>query len=163
MSLQEWGGAELAFRQALKIDQAVGSYHSNLGISLQNLGRIQDAQREFEAALKLDPNHAEAMYCLGRIFAQDSRYADSAALARRILRGKADSLKGHLLIAIALVGLNDPHSAYEQASRALQLAPNHAEARTLAGEILQALGKMDEAQEMLLPSVQIEPRQGYAY
>ena len=44
------------FRKTIEIDSSVGTPHANIGNSLLKLNRIDDAIREYEIALSLDPN-----------------------------------------------------------------------------------------------------------
>jgi Flp pilus assembly protein TadD len=54
-----WGEAEFRFRQALELNQEMASYHNNLAVALEAQGRIDEALKEYEAGLKLDPANKE--------------------------------------------------------------------------------------------------------
>ena len=49
-------------------------------------GRFPEAKERFEAALKLDPNHAPAVAALGRLALLENRDADAIALLERALK-----------------------------------------------------------------------------
>lgn len=51
--------------------------HNNLGMALLGAGRRSDAVREFELAVRRDPNFAAAQLNLGRVLFQDARYAEA--------------------------------------------------------------------------------------
>jgi tetratricopeptide (TPR) repeat protein len=51
----KWQESAVAARQAILLRPGVGWYHNNLGSSLQQLGRLEEAVAEYREALKLDP------------------------------------------------------------------------------------------------------------
>jgi tetratricopeptide (TPR) repeat protein len=50
----------------------------NQGVILWNAGKIADAKKQFEAALKIDPNHAESHYQLGMALVNEGNLAGAA-------------------------------------------------------------------------------------
>jgi tetratricopeptide (TPR) repeat protein len=51
----------------------------NQGVILWNAGKIPDAKKQFEAALKVDPNHAESHYQLGMALVNEGNLAGAAS------------------------------------------------------------------------------------
>ena len=49
-----------AFQQAIKLDPNNAAYRNNLGVALSEVGRPADCLEHFEAAVRLQPEHAEA-------------------------------------------------------------------------------------------------------
>src|SRR5690348_4580909 len=54
-------------KRAIKINAQAPSYHSNLGEILRQDGKLNEASEVLEAAIKLDPNNAQALNNLGII------------------------------------------------------------------------------------------------
>jgi Tfp pilus assembly protein PilF len=52
--------------------------HYGQGISLWDAGKITDAKKHFEAALKADPNQAESHYQLGLVLVNEGKLAAAA-------------------------------------------------------------------------------------
>lgn len=50
----------------------------NQGVILWNAGKIPDAKKQFEAVLKIDPNHAESHYQLGMALVNEGNLAGAA-------------------------------------------------------------------------------------
>jgi len=59
--------AEEAMRKALKLDPDHTDYHANLGLLLLISGRTEEAMKEFERSLSLDPSNRKAQKGLSRI------------------------------------------------------------------------------------------------
>ena len=60
--------------------------HSNLGVVLQALGRLEEAIAQYEQALAIDPNFAMAHYNLGIAVDKSGRPDEAAVHYRRIQR-----------------------------------------------------------------------------
>lgn len=61
--------AEEAIRRALRLNPENSDYHANLGLVLLRAERQEDAMKEFERALSLDPGNSRAQKGLSRLLA----------------------------------------------------------------------------------------------
>jgi tetratricopeptide (TPR) repeat protein len=59
--------AEKSYRQAIKLKPDYAEAHSNLGNTLQELGKLDEAEKSFRQAIELKPDFAEAHNNLGKI------------------------------------------------------------------------------------------------
>src|SRR5262252_1111559 len=59
------------------------SAHDALGAAYMSLGRLDDAVREFRAALRLDPNHDDALLHLGEALGNQGHYDEAQAMLAR--------------------------------------------------------------------------------
>ncbi len=57
----------------------------NYGLALQKLGRPKEAEQELQKALELEPAEADYVRALAILYAQQSRWAEAAELAHRLL------------------------------------------------------------------------------
>jgi ParB/RepB/Spo0J family partition protein len=74
-----------AFMKATEINPEFGYYHSNLGQVFVAQGRLNEALEEFEAAIRLLPNHRDKSVCwvrMGDIFRQMGKTEEGAAAYR---------------------------------------------------------------------------------
>lgn len=54
-----WDVAEVHFRKSLGVDPGLAEAHFNLGLSLDKLGKHEDATRSFKKAVELAPNNPQ--------------------------------------------------------------------------------------------------------
>ena len=98
--------------------------------------RNQDAAREFERVLALDPNSSEAHGYLGRIHEREGELEEAIADWRNSLRA-ADSAMAHTALAHLYYTLNRPKEAEQEIAAALVLEPENREAIELRALLLE--------------------------
>ena len=97
------------------------SAHCNLGLALTELGRIDEAIASVQEAIRLQPNHAEALWQLARLLRGKLPEADRAFLERRLAEPDLnDADRAKLLFGLAEVC--DAKGEYEQAAALLRQA-----------------------------------------
>jgi len=101
----------------------------------------REAVSEFRKSLYLSPYDAQTHLWLGRVWLRSGRVRD-AIESLKISLWSTESLDGRVLLADALLSIDEPAAALVHAERALQLAPDSAEARVLVGRIREATVKM---------------------
>jgi Tfp pilus assembly protein PilF len=102
-----------ALREAVSVDPRSPTYRDSLGLLYLQLGRPDLAIPEFETAVRLDPQHADAVFHLGTAFAEQRQWEAAAAAYRR---------------AIALPRLTTPDLAYQNLGLALYHLKRYGEA-----------------------------------
>lgn len=75
--VEDFAGAEQAYRRAIELDPENASAYFNLGLLQQKLGQRRDALKSYKRTLELEPRHAWAHYQEGTIYHAQGR--DSAA------------------------------------------------------------------------------------
>ncbi|MFQ5747652.1 MAG: tetratricopeptide repeat protein [Gemmatimonadota bacterium] len=124
---EEMAEAEAASRKALELAPELAEAHASRGFALSMCADYEEAEREFEEAIRLDPMLFEAHYLYARSeFAQG--HLDRAAE----LFGKAASLRPEdyqsaALEALAYDGLGMEAESREAARRAVGVAERHLE------------------------------------
>lgn len=76
--------AQAAMSKAAELSAASGGGGDadslfNQGVTLWNSGKIEDAKKQFQAAVNANPNHAEAHYQLGMALVNEGNLAGAAA------------------------------------------------------------------------------------
>jgi len=173
-----------AFHSAIKIDSTDVPAHMGFGDALRDLGRFREAEREYRKAIELSSEHAPVYLPLGRLLRATKRndiaadaYLESLLLdpgsveARTGLRDCIEALgSAHINVepgdgkayesfrlALQASGLdqsaqNEARSAYRLA---IFLAPGDAEAHRDLGDILNRLGRTDEATEEYRQAIEV--------
>lgn len=100
----------------------------NRGAALLALGRGGEAERDFHAALGLDPEHPEAHSNLGVLRARQGRLEDAIGHYRAALRVAPGSAEAHNNLGSALARLGRLSEAVAHFEEALRLRPGYADA-----------------------------------
>jgi len=161
--LENWESAESYLRSTAKISPHISSFQYQLGLVLDQLGRSSDALVAYRRAVALNPSHVDALYCIGQMLVRDLDFRGAKEHADRMLEVDSNSVSGHSLLASASVGLNKAAEAAHHVGRVLELEPDQPEVLTHCATILHAIGQSKEADNLYRRSIELEPRQGYAY
>ena len=120
------------YRESLRLVSA-GSRaavpHFGLGIIAQSENRAQEAADHFQAAIRLDPEFAEAHNLLGTALATSGRLAEAVAAFREATRLDPMFALAHFNLGLALRDSGDREEASKAFSTALRLQPDLAAAR----------------------------------
>jgi glycosyltransferase involved in cell wall biosynthesis/Flp pilus assembly protein TadD len=114
---------------------------------LQTAGDLAAAEPLYRRVLEKQPRHAEALYLLGSLYAQQGRYADALPLLDRALAVRPQFTEAYNNRAVALKELGRFDEALAAYDAAIARRPDYAEAYNNRGIVLQALGRWEEAAE----------------
>jgi len=78
---------------------------NNLGIALMDKNRLPEAKDALEEALRIKPDHANALYNLGNIFFRWGRWREAAELYQRALRYEPDRPDTYINLGICQMRL----------------------------------------------------------
>lgn len=129
-------------------------------LSLQQQGRLADAERLYRIILQSDPDHLRALFNLGLVLVRRGAFDDAIGLFGRALRHRPDFAEAHNAAGIALRMSNRYQEALAHYAQALAAKPDYAEAEYNLGATLQALGRCAEAVAHYQRALAIRP--GYA-
>ncbi|HVZ63407.1 MAG TPA: tetratricopeptide repeat protein [Lacunisphaera sp.] len=135
--------AAAAFAQAVARQPDFMPGHFNLASVLVDLpGRLPDAIREFEAALKLAPEDPAIHNNLGLALLRSGRRTEAIAHLRESVRLAPDSAEGHFSLGRALLAPPaDEAAALEQFAAAARLRPDWDAARRAVAQLRARLGR----------------------
>ena len=114
----------------------LAAFHLDRGRRFYEKESDREAIDELQRALYLSPYIAEAHLLLGRVYLRDGRTND-AIDALKIAVWSEDRAETHLALGEAYLQAHDPDAARKEGERALALAPDSEQARSL----LQRIGK----------------------
>lgn len=128
---------------AARPDDAIG--HALLGSAFQQAERFNEAAKEFERSLEIEPDYPYAQVGLARIYAYQKKTDKALELfAKGMPRIEPDAPTLYMY-AVALKDAGKLPEAESQVRRAIQLDPKDVDAHKLLAEILTMEGKKDEA------------------
>jgi tetratricopeptide (TPR) repeat protein len=134
--------------------------HNNLGNTLNVMGQIPEAISEYQAALRIKPDHAAAHYNLAFTLAEiPGRLTEAIAEYKAALQLKPDYLDAHNKLGIALASTPGHSSeAIPHFEAALRINPNSADAHNNLGMVLASLpGRLPEAIAHYETALRINP------
>lgn len=137
--------------------------HSSLGAALADAGRMAEAIREDEAALRLRPNYLTARNNLGTALIAVGRAPEAIQHLETSLRQEPDNAQAHLNLGVALDILQRTPEAMPHYEAALRRDPNLAQAHNSFGDALSRSGRNDEGIAHLQEALRLQPNYGDAH
>jgi tetratricopeptide (TPR) repeat protein len=132
---------------------------NNLGAALADDGRPDEAIALLTRALRIDPEHAESYYNLGRVYLNAyGRSEEAEALFRKAIALHADYRDAYVNLGGALVRQRRYREAVEVLERAGPMVKDSAEAHFNLGVAYHLLGDADAARRELGTLAELSPR-----
>ena len=157
------GQADEASRKALDLDPDLPEAHAARGFFLWQMKRDDDARREFETAMRLDPKQFEARYFYARQCFALGELEKAARLFEEACEAREDYQAAFFAAqAYAALGRDaDAQAAYRRAlhvvEKHLELNPDDPRAATMRAVSLCRLGQREEGLEWAERAVAIDP------
>jgi predicted O-linked N-acetylglucosamine transferase (SPINDLY family) len=139
----------------LKPDFAVA--YNNLGKTLNDQGKLDEAVVTYSQALSSNPNYAEAHYNLGNALTDQGKLIEAILSYRKALTLKPDFVDAHINLGNALKAQGKLDEAAASYRRVLSLKPDDAVALNNLGSILNDQGKLDEAAANYRRALNLKP------
>lgn len=150
--------AGVVFRRAGLLEQAVQALSkardlgldnaeicNSLALTLQELGRPEEALRAFDAAMALDPDYEPALVNRARLLAENGNYGSAETVLRDWLARKPASLLARNALAATLREAGRGRAAEREYAEVLARDPTNATAAVCRGQVLRDLGANAEA------------------
>ena len=99
------------------------SLQVSLGLLLRRLGEQKQAVEHLRQALELNPNHVEALACMGEILLEEWRVGQASELIEKAIVLGADSVQAAYAEALLREAQNRQDCAIEAWQRAMKLDP----------------------------------------
>lgn len=130
--LKQYEEAALAFTVCIVLADGAAWTYYNRGLANARLERAEAARRDFDRALALDPQLADAALDRGLLSYHERRYAEAIADLQRASAGGADAAAVAYALALCYAAVEDRANAMAQLTALFALDPNHEGARALA-------------------------------
>ncbi|MGA2696036.1 MAG: tetratricopeptide repeat protein [Terriglobales bacterium] len=151
--------AETLYRATLQRNPGSWMTHNNLGIVYAEQNRLPEAIAEFDASLRIKPDHAKAHMNLGNVLRQmPGRMPDAIIEYQTALQLQSDLVSVHKNLAIALA--QNPArlpEAVAEFQAALRLDPNDAQTHALLAISLAQSGRMPDALDEYRAALRLQP------
>jgi tetratricopeptide (TPR) repeat protein len=137
--------------------------HSNLGFTLQELGRLKEAEVSYRKSIALNPNCAESHFDLGNIFKRLERLEEAEASFRKAIVLKPDYAESHNNLGVTLEEMGRLEESLKSYNRAIELRPDYAVAHNNLGNTLFLLHRVEEAEASFNKAIESKPEYSSAF
>ena len=149
--------SETLWRDTLARNPGALMAHNNLGVLLEQNGRILEAIEHFKQALRIDVDNPQTHNNLGNALFRQGDVAKAEKEYNQALRLNPGSATAHFNLGTALRQLGQASEAIPHYEQALQLNPDYPEAQNNLGLALQDLGRVAEAQKHYQEALRLNP------
>jgi tetratricopeptide (TPR) repeat protein len=132
--------------------------HYDAGLLYLKLDKRDEAMKEFERELVLNPNDAAAKFSLGDVLLGGKNVERGLALIRDVIQGRPDHAEARYVLGRALLQKGDIAGAIDNLERATKLEPEKPEIHYQLGQAYLAAGRKTEAKSQIELSKQLRSR-----
>jgi len=134
-----------------------------IGVCLKSIGKLNDAIKNFDIALKLKPDFFEVNYNLGLTQHQLGNTLSAVENYKIVLKHKPDHAEVHANLGNALQALGQVQNAISSYEKAIEIKPTMAEAHNNLGNILREYGQLNKASESYEKALNLKPNFAEVY
>ncbi|MDP6805054.1 MAG: tetratricopeptide repeat protein [Rhodospirillales bacterium] len=132
------------------------------GLAAHGAGDLSGAAASLKAAIKCNPDYAEAHNALGVVLGAKGRDQQAIAAYRRAIVLRPDFADANYNLGIVLHRMGALDQAAAAYGHAIEIRPDHAGARNNLGNVFRDQGKLDEARIAFQGALSIAPQSGQA-
>ena len=155
--LEYWQDSEALSRHALEVTENNPMAHYLLGNALADRGQIDEAIRQYQEAIRLQPGYAEYHYNLGSVLARSGQTGEAIRQLQEALRLQPDNVMARLNLGNALDESGQIDEAIRQYQEALRLQPDNAMAHLNLGISFATKGQIDDAIRQYQEALRMDP------
>lgn len=140
-----WANSQTLWEDSLRKAPAYWVPHMNLGLTMAQQGKIEEAISYYRESLRLNPNSVHTHNNLGVVLLERGQIGDAISHYVVALRLQADYAETYNNLGVALFRLGDFDKAIAHYRKALRLDPNFGKAHNNLGNALVEQGRFAEA------------------
>jgi protein O-mannosyl-transferase len=158
-----WHDSVSLFEHALRVTRGNYVAHLNLGVALKRSGDREGAKRQYEAALRLQPDYPRALYNYGVVLQDDGDLDGASSYYRRALRVWPTFVDAHYNLGLVYDTQKKLAAAIHEYQAALRVAPDHVQARNNLAIAYYYTGRYAEAWQQVhaAQALGFEPHPGF--
>jgi len=149
--------------KALEIKPDYALAHSNRGLALKELQRLEEALASYDKAIQISPNYAEAYSNRGNVLKELQRLEESLASYDKAIEINPNLAEAHFNRGNALKDLQRLEESLASYDKAIELKPNYSEAFSHRGNVLKDLHRLEEALASYDKAIENKPNYSEAF
>lgn len=122
-----------------------GRAHFEHGFHLQKQGQLDEALRELEKAMELEPRYEEPPFFYADLLVRQGKNREAIPYLRTALEIRADYVPARVLLGRALMNLQEWKEALAELETAIRMSPDHPQPHLLLSQIYFRLGDEEKA------------------
>jgi Tfp pilus assembly protein PilF len=131
--------------------------HFNYGAALQQEGRLDEAEKQYNAALRFDPNYVKVYVNLGQLFVSKDKLDEAKKNYTKAIELEPQIGEARAGYAYVLERLGQPDQARAEYENAIRLSPKSARLFYTYGAFLDKRGELDAAIAQYQRALQVDP------
>jgi tetratricopeptide (TPR) repeat protein len=152
-----WADGISLWRRAVMVTENNYDAHNWLGCALFSEGHMDEAIREFQEVVRLNPGFAEAYHSLGHSFAAKGQLDEAMACYQKALEIRPDYIAANDSLDSLLLQKGQADQVIIHCQKALELEPDDETAQINLGSAFLQKGNVDEAIIHYQKALQIKP------
>lgn len=163
ISGQHTSAAELYQQAIISLEDSLAELHFNLGQSLSEMGKFNEAVESFEQVTNLQPENAVAYNLLGRAYNELEAFEKAVEPLQQALKLRPDYADAFLALGYAYDELNQQSSALRAYEQAIRFKPDYVNAYFNLGVIHYNLQNFPAAIEAYKQAIRLKPDDAEAH
>ena len=147
------------YKKAIEYRRDRPVYYANLGGSLRELGRWEEAESAYSKAIKLEPDNDYYQNGLGNIYYGSGKFAESIVSYTKAIDINPKEAVYHANLALGFMELGRWEEAINAYRKAIELVPNNAEYQNMLGNAYYASGEYAESVEQYEKAIKNDPKE----
>ncbi|MBI5194525.1 MAG: tetratricopeptide repeat protein [Nitrospirae bacterium] len=158
-----WKDEFTLWQRAADISPSSPRAHDNLGLAYVGRGDYNNAIREFEYTLKLNPLYYLAYYNAGVVYQTQKRLDLAKASYEHCLKINPDFFRVYYNLGIVYKKTGELDKAITVYEKAISIDPRHPFVYNNLGIVLTEKGELDKAESIFKKAIEINPDYAKAY
>ncbi|MBI3652742.1 MAG: tetratricopeptide repeat protein [Acidobacteria bacterium] len=140
-----WRDSATLFRRAVSVTENNYLAYNNLGEALALQGKVDEAAKEFETSIAINPQYDKAQHNLGMALLQQKKPDDAIDHLYKAVEINPNFYDAYNKLGAALVEVNRFEEAEANLDKALELHPGYASAYANLGILMEKQKRTDDA------------------
>jgi protein O-mannosyl-transferase len=155
--------AETLYRTTILQNRNCWMCYNNLGVTFLQEGRLPEAMQQFQEAIRVKPDSADALGNLGNVLITLGQPQEAMPYLQKAFQSTSDYGDAKLRFGAGLLEMNRVTEAISDIREGTRLKPNRAAAHSLLGAALRRSGQLAAAKAEFQEAIRLEPESAPLY